>query len=61
METDINDFSSIILQNFYLSSGKLKKTVLIVGGLTFIISAVVNIAFALPIGIYVCHCVSKYI
>ena len=33
------------------------KTTLIVGGLTFIISAVVNAIIAVPIGYYVCHCV----
>ena len=33
------------------------KTVLIVGGLTFVISVVVNAIIALPIGYYVCHCV----
>ena len=33
------------------------KITLMVGGLTFIISAVVNAIIALPIGYYVCHCV----
>ena len=33
------------------------KTTLMVGGLTFIISAVVNAIIAVPIGYYVCHCV----
>jgi putative Mn2+ efflux pump MntP len=38
-----------------LSSVGELKTALMIGGLTFIISAVVN-----AIGYYVCHCVGKY-
>jgi hypothetical protein len=61
METDIKDLRSTVYRiSICLPVGDL-KTALMVGGLTFIISAVVNLAFALLIGYKFCHCVGKYI